>query len=363
MSRLIIQDPIFGDLIYYSSYLDPQPVVNRLCDLPFSRIDVRKDGSIAVCCTLWNPAIIGNILQEELTDIWGGYKVSLIRKTILENNYRYCNLNTCEYINDVFIKNGTPMQHNNTPDMIVFILDDSCNLQCPSCRTSKISLLDNDQKSIILEIARKVISSVFEKPHYHHKNLVFDGSGEVFGSQVYRELFETEEIFNNTEKWPNLRFTIMTNGVMMTEKIQKKYSNLFNQISTISISIDAGDKEAYDKVRIGGDWELLWKNLNYLYRANRHRADFNWIWNLVVQRNNFETIPALIRLAARFPDILPHINITRLLNWDTFSDAEYLTHAIHLESHPLYYRYKEIMNLPIVKNYTKITVPGFTDSK
>jgi sulfatase maturation enzyme AslB (radical SAM superfamily) len=193
---------------------------------------------------------------------------------------------------------------------------------------------------------------MFHEPHGEYKIVGMDGSGEIFSSELYRELFETERIFTDTHLWPSLNFSLSTNGTMMTEKIQQKYKNFFDHIGYLEISVDAGNEDSYNKVRVGGHWELLWKNIEYLY--NNRSRDFGWAWNIIVQKNNYESIPELIDLANKFTNLRPKINFATLLNWGTWSEGEYINNAVHMPSHPEHQKYLAIMNSQLVKDYREL---------
>lgn len=363
-TRIIHKDDIFGDLSYHKRFND-NPIVHledKLCWHPFQYIEVRLDGNVNVCCPEWNPAPIGNLFQEDLETIWNGKKAQAIRGSILDGSYRYCDRNTCPLIenSEQSLIKKTDSSVNElidsvklTPTHISFVVDNSCNLSCPSCRLSKISQLSKDKQESASFVIKKVLKSAFPYPHNEEKTINIDGSGEVFSSEVYRRLFETEPVFTDTHNWPNLNFFISTNGTLMTEKIQKKYKNLFKQTQRIRISVDAGNRESYEKVRVGGHWELLWKNLDYFYDTIKDKTHQTWHWNIIIQKNNFESIPDLISLANRYDQHKPMINFSKVLNWGTWTDAEFLDHAVYLPENPLYREYCDIMDLPEIKTYPK----------
>jgi sulfatase maturation enzyme AslB (radical SAM superfamily) len=205
---------------------------------------------------------------------------------------------------------------------------------------------------------KSLFQSIFDEPHDEEIIMTFDGEGEIFFSSVYREIFETEYVFHNLDKWPGFKVILCTNGTMMTEKIQEQYRPMFNRAAQVSISIDAGNQSAYEKVRRGGDWSLLWDNINYLYKTTlKNDTSKVWAWNLILQDDNFETLPELIRLAYNYPDNLPHIYITNVLNWGVWSVEEYNNKAVWLPTAPRHSMLKEVLSLPEVNNYPRIFKP------
>ena len=237
LKRKIIDDPVLGEL-NYEEY-DSGETCNfdkneNICDLPFGDVEIQANGSVYMCCPGWNPASIGNLLEEDMHSIWNGEKARVVRESILDGSYRYCNAKTCPAMiagggGRIVPKSTFVDPKLKFPKNIAFSVDNTCNLVCPSCRTYKIITLEADAHQRALKILRTAFGSVFNEPHDQHITLTFDGVGEIFFSPVYREIFETEEVFKHPEKWPNFKTVLCTNGTMMTEKIQQKYSILFER--------------------------------------------------------------------------------------------------------------------------------------
>jgi len=238
------------------------------------------------------------------------------------------------------------------PRNIALTIDSSCNLACPSCRSQRMIYQTIEANERARNILQSLMDTIFSEPHSAPINLTMDGSGEVFFSSVYREFFENAKIFKTPELWPNLGIVLCTNGVMMTEKNQKKYNNLFNLTRYLRISVDAGNKESYDKVRKGGDWDILWENIDYWY--NNRKNNSQWAWNLVVQDDNFKSIPELIRLAYRYPDNLPEIYIVNILNWGVCTEEEFDKKAVWSPASPQYQQLREILFSSEVQDYPKL---------
>ena len=354
-TRIILTDAHFGKLSYHKKFINTIgfPGHDYLCDHPFDYVEVRRHGGVNICCPQWNPAEIGNVFTNTIEDIWASDRAQIIRDSIINGDYSYCNCDTCPRIQGwktgTLAKN-TPEKLNQllqkvsrTPNHVHLVLDHSCNLACPSCRVSKITQMEKTEQDLGLQAARNVFKCMFPEPHNEHKIIGMDGSGEIFSSEVYKKLFETEDIFTKTHQWPNLKFSLSTNGTMMTEKIQKKYNYLFDHLGRIELSIDAGNQESYEKVRVGGHWDLLWKNIDYFYSTIKDRKEVRWIWNIIIQRDNFESIPEFVKLADRYTEHRPSLNFAKVLNWGTWTDEEYLNRAVHIPTHPLHNHYLEIM--------------------
>ena len=348
----------FGEIRFHKNYRGEYtwPSNDYVCLAPFVSTEVRLNGSVTVCCPLWNPLVIGNVLEQDLKTIWAGERVQAIRASVQNGEYTYCDQHNCPYIQQHVQaqgpvepkRKGTDLTVTDTPNQIHFVMDLSCNLSCPSCRTNRINRMTNTEVVEALRVTRSVLDSMFAVPHTEHKMLSMDGNGEVFHSEVWRELFDTHPAFTQISQWPNLTFDFNTNGTMLTPKYQDKYSHLLDRAKMISISVDAGDEDSYRLVRREGDWDQLWINLKALHNRILH-THTRWSWNLIVQKNNYRSIPEFVKLARSFAK-KPIINYTNILDWGKLGQ-DYADHAVWRPDHLEYPELQRILNLPEVKYY------------
>jgi hypothetical protein len=93
-----MSDPVFGDLYYQEVDETDVSKINsvteslqgRVCPEPFRKIMVLQNGDVIICCPQWLPAVIVNVLEYTIQEIWAGEKAQLIRKTILDGSYKFC---------------------------------------------------------------------------------------------------------------------------------------------------------------------------------------------------------------------------------------------------------------------------------
>jgi wyosine [tRNA(Phe)-imidazoG37] synthetase (radical SAM superfamily) len=180
--------------------------------------------------------------------------------------------------------------------------------------------------------------------------LGFDGAGEVFYSAAYREFFENNNLFKNTDQWPGLSFWIHSNATMLTKKLQLKYHNLLKKTGSFSFSVDAGDEETYSKVRVGGSWSQLWDNLDNLYENFLQNTTKHWSFNIIVQDTNFRSIPDLIEKIKKYHSNVPSLGLRRIINWGTFSKEEFLRKAVWMPTHSNYQELVSMLNSIDLKN-------------
>jgi sulfatase maturation enzyme AslB (radical SAM superfamily) len=332
----------------------------HICPLPFHRVEVGADGNVRFCCHYWNPTIIGNVADQNFEDIWYGAVAESIRDSMRSPDhkpYLGCIAANCEKIKSRKLRgldyaNDLSVLETQPPVELEFNIDRTCNLKCPSCRVSATHDIDDHRYQFALDIFRKTVKPFFQESHDRLMTINIDGSGEVFASRVYRKLFETEPLFTDPERWPNLQFVMQTNGTLLTEKLQNTYAKFVDRIVSIWISIDAGNEQSYNLTRVGGDWNLLWKNIDAYYDRIKGTSR-QWTWNLIIQRDNFRSIPEFIERALQYSNNLPDLALTDIVNWGTRSPHEFADIAVHLPEHPLHNEYLAIMNMDIVKNYPK----------
>lgn len=332
-------------------YLD-----NHVCALPFYRMEVGSNGHVRFCCASWTNEVIGDVTQTSIEEVWKSPKAIQIRESMQSPSPREfigCRTDRCEIIKNRRLHKDIVQPNREWPVELEFNIDRTCNLHCPSCRQRPIHDIPDPEYEEKLKMFRQSVAPYFKEPHDREIIINIDGSGEVFASRVYRTLFDTEPCFSKTELWPNLKFIMQTNGVLLTEKLQNKYANFVDRIDHLWVSIDAGNESSYNKTRRGGDWNLLWQNMDAYYERIKNNPNAKWTWNLIIQLDNFESIPELVERAHKYHEKLPGLSFTDIVNWGTYTAEQYDMLAVHRPSHPLHKKFLDIINVGIVKNYPK----------
>ena len=112
----------------------------------------------------------------------------------------------------------------------------------------------------------------------------------------------------------------MTNGTLFTpqewEKMEGKYDSL-----RFSVSIDAATKGTYEKVRCGGNFDRLMKNMEFLSELRKEGKVDEVIVNMIVQKANYKEIPDFIRWAKKLG--FDGVYLSHIWNWGTFTEDEF----------------------------------------
>jgi len=327
-------------------------LATRFCDRPWTFLEIQEKG-LYNCCPRWvKMNKIGEITPElDFAKEWNSEASRAFRRTILDGSFSMCSSEECPMIQNkslpkrADILNGShgeklktivemDLDISDLPSTINLCYDRSCNLECPSCRKQKIFYNEKNfprQYKQVLKINDKLLQMIHSKPH--DVNLNITGSGDPFGSPSFFELMKKI----NPRLNPRISLTLQTNGVLWDEQRWAKLKNIHKlNIKTI-ISLDAGIKEHYDKVRVGGDWDRLMKNLTFI-----RSLCLPWVrLDMCVQKNNYQSIPEFIEIAKRYNF---DSYTSRIFNWGTFKEEQFNEHNIFDTKHPEHKKLLRVIN-------------------
>lgn len=333
---------------------------NYVCLNPFSYLEVHKD-SVYCCCPSWLNTPIGK--TNELDTVWKDDTLKKIQDSVLDGSYSYCDKTQCPYISELYYNNVSiglfqkksefnRINYADGPTRVSLCFDSSCNLACPSCRVDFI--VANYKDLIRIEKTMQDISNLFGKTVSF---MSVSGTADTFASKTFRKLL----IDFDYEKFPNVKsLYIQTNGLLLTEDMWNALENTHKIVNTIGISIDAGTKETYNIVRLGGDWDVLMNNLKFISQINKTKE-----FSFVVQDTNYKEMLTFYDLIMGLnPKGSFKIYFSKIANWGTYTDAEYLQKQIWSESHPEFpsfleelrkvaFKYKVVTNMnDIIDKYS-----------
>ena len=266
------------------------------CNFAEKVVSIDASGNCFLCrCEAWLPISVGNINQfQRLDDIWQSPVAKTLAEDLQEKKYSYCSVDIC----------GIKQQNQYQEDFYLNVsIDESCNLRCPSCRKGLINITSGprfDEKLTTSKNLSRLISN-FDRQTF----ITMSGNGDPFASLIYRP------ILLNTIPNPKHKYRILTNGLLLKKILPK--TSIQESIVEYNISIDAGDKDTYEKVRLGGRWEHLLENLYWLKQNTKASISLNF----VLQNKNFQSIPHFERLIDHL-EVAGHV--TKLEDWSTFAN-------------------------------------------
>lgn len=339
-------------------------LTGRFCPKFFIFFEVSTDGRCWLCCPSWLPVSIGNILEQDFQDIWNGPEAQKLRRQVFDNKWDHCVHTLCPMIqSDILPKiedigKDEPPEHfhranilaknpivESLPTVINLSEDRSCNLHCPSCRLEKIL---HAPGSPAYEKAKRINDRIYEvffsEPTDRRFQLNVTGSGDPFASRIYREFLQKID----GSKFPNLYVNLFTNGVMFTPKMWHSIRHIHDQLGRCRISLDAGTKDTYEnKTRLGGNWDLLLENCDFLNERSKEHERFELHFDFVVQQCNYQEMATYAKLILDRYDNAAVVHFNKLHDWNTWDREEYLSRAVWIPEHPEYHKLVEVLQDPV----------------
>jgi pyruvate-formate lyase-activating enzyme len=312
---------------------------DRFCSTPFDRIETAKDGIVWTCCPAWLGAPVGNMHRMRWEDAWNSDQAALVRQSILEGDFKYCNKGVCP----VILANNLPRKSEVSdphfrhyidnkvvklpegPREVSLSHDPSCNLACPQCRNDFI-LADRVQNTEFSATIEPFIKPLIEYAHLDKSSILMSGDGEIFVSPHYREVLR---LFD-PEKHAGVTLNLLSNGLVF-ENGWAKVPNIHKLVKSITISTDAASEAAYRQIR-GGSWEKLYRNLVFVSGLRRSGQIERFSINYAVQSSNYKDMRRMVEIGLDLG--VDRIAFAILRNGGSYEAAEYAGRAIFEPSHP-----------------------------
>lgn len=309
-----------------------------ICTTPFRYTDVFDDKQY-LCCPGWLDVDISQ--GKSIRENFNSDKAQDIRESILDGSYKYCDENQCPHLSaltqDKLDKRFVPKNDSTIKDFnliseiesVGFSFDRSCNLQCPSCRVDLINYLGKERKSVDIkleELDNEISKTV--------KRMYITGTADPFYSKSFRQFLINFEPSN----YPMMEsIHIHTNGILWTEQLWNRMDGIHPFVKSCEISIDAASKNTYEKeVRIGGDWEVLMKQLKFIVNIPTIN---HFSFSFVVQDKNYKEMYDFYKLITDLTDgINKSISIffNHIVNWGTYTEEEFLIRDVANKSNELH---------------------------
>ena len=283
------------------------------CDTPFNTLWIGRNGTTRLCdCPDYLDISCGNIGVTNTSDVWDSPLAKIIRLSVINNTYTFCSRKTCGKLSEgkeqTALLDRRSVPENDHPGILNIANDYVCNLHCPSCRKCIYTKNDAGEQAAIDSCIDAIINSGWlEKAD----KLLIGGGGEVFLSKNYKKL-----LYGGSDKRSSV--IIMTNGTLFTrsewEKLEGKYEHI-----GFMVSVDAASKGTYEKVRCGGNFDNLMKNMDFLSNLRKENKVSSVKVIMIVQKANYKEIPEFIRWAKEKG--FDGVNLSHIRNWGTFEDG------------------------------------------
>ena len=159
----------------HSNRFPAKQLQGQYCITPFILVSIKETGDVFLCgCSWWMSQPVGNIYRSTLDEILSSEIARDVRQSIIDGTYVYCNEKTCGVIanNDLNTRDTLPPNVQrlivdsslyDLPYHIHLVLDQTCNLSCPSCRNGIIKTPDHLLESQ-REVGKLIANNLFSTP-------------------------------------------------------------------------------------------------------------------------------------------------------------------------------------------------------
>lgn len=318
-------------------------MAKRICKAPFERVYVAQNANVCVCA--WNYEVLGNLLENNIDEIWNGEKANQLRKDFLEGNMRECREEHCPFCiqqNDyIFFDSEEEAQeaYKNLPDAPIemcLAYDMRCNHVCPSCRY-ELYVPDKNYSANM-----KTITGNVEPYIQNVRMLDCNGGGEIFACP---EMMDMLSRFNPTD--PDCKIYFETNGVLFKDNWHK-VEHLSNHYLTVSVTPNSFDRATYKYLAGKDDLDKFNESFELMSQLRAEgKIDYLRV-TMVVQDSNFRQIPDFIQncLDHNADDIV----LRPIFKFFCLSEDDWFFKNVQNPAHPYHKEYMEILDLPICKS-------------
>jgi radical SAM protein with 4Fe4S-binding SPASM domain len=174
------------------------------------------------------------------------------------------------------------------PFSVELDITNQCNLRCIMCHFADERVHKTRREDISVEGFSRIAEQLF--PLCNLLNLSF-GTEPL----LHRKFVELLAI---VKQYDIPCVYMVTNGLLLNEELIDRILGV-NGLHHITISIDAAIRSTYERIRVGGSFDRLIRNIRSIQRVKRERGwdSPSLNFNFVLMRSNVTELPALIRLA------------------------------------------------------------------
>jgi hypothetical protein len=305
-----------------------QELKGKYCLSPFVQVNIQNSGEVGLCgCASWQPTFIGSIFEHSLLDLLANATAHDIRKSIADGTYIYCHPNRCGILRNGELNDYDTLPPDvkiavddqtkfSMPHHIVLGLDRTCNLFCPSCRHE---IIKNNEETQQKQQALSALLSknLFGTPTDKRIELTLDTSGELFASPFLLDFVNNI----SSRDFPNLEIDILSNGLLAQDRWHR-LGEMQSHVKRITVSYDSPDPATYEKLRRGGKWDHLVRNLAFL-RNKKKENGMTFNVRMVVQQDNYQQMKQFYDFSQEFD--VDQVQFQRIMNWGTYDLSQFAT--------------------------------------
>lgn len=214
--------------------------------------------------------------------------MSVLSKSSMKEENNFKKINNNNYILNKKETDEKKIRLKSMPIRLVIVLTTRCIFDCIMCKRDKIG------KTIEMKYLEKIKELL---PFL--RQISWQG-GEVFLCDYFKNIFEYI-----SKNYSFITQDIITSGV----HIDSEWAELIvNSRVNLCISVDSADKETYEYIRKGTNYNDLIKAIELLFNAERKYKFIDKQLNVVLMRSNYKKLNELLDFAYKYH--FEKINIT-----------------------------------------------------
>jgi MoaA/NifB/PqqE/SkfB family radical SAM enzyme len=264
------------------------------CYNPFVHMFFSISGNVIACCRSYHN-VLGKYPENSIKEIWLGRKYEKLRE-----HMRYNDLNMgCEYckvqiksnrfhdLPSVNLDKYATEKPYIYPQTMELELSNKCNLQCVMC-SGRVSSAIRKHREKLPPIETPYDDNFVEqlKEYIPHLKEIYFCGGEPFLIDIYYKIWEQVIKIN-----PKTRLFAVSNGTVFNKQIENILQcTRFN----VMISLDSLNKERYEYIRKGAEFETVMENIK-----NFHRILGNIAISHTPMQINWDDTPDIINFCNR----------------------------------------------------------------
>ena len=277
----------------------------KICYAPFNNLHFQINGNVSACSFNYD-FIIGNVNENTIKEIWTGEKAQVFRDKLGNYNFELCK--SCEHV--LTAKNFNsfpPLKYDmyadddiNYPNQMSFEMSDLCNFECVMCSENFSSLI-RKRKGFAPQKFSYPERFFTELQEFlpHLKMATFIG-GEPLLIKAYFRIWEDILKVNN-----KCTIHIQTNASYLPPRfLEMLESGQFD----VGISLDATEKETFEKIRINSNFKGIIENIIIL-KSYMDKNKVNLNLNFCPLTQNWQDIPKIVQYANNLNIPLKIVNV------------------------------------------------------
>lgn len=315
----------------------------KYCNRPFEHCYVLPDGRVRICG--WTDGTIGNLIEQDLDEIWKGEKAEIQRDAIRNGSFEFCRKTSCPFLENDNLPDLDEEEFNKKAVALESPIDFSvacdyvCNHSCPSCR-EKVFVGDSKYTENVNIMIDKLLPYLGKADY-----VLTDSNGDAFASPSIMRMMQQIR-FARKES----RFGIETNGVLFDEEHWEKIKHLGEHNLTVTVTPNSFVPSTYKYLNGGHNtYDKMIHNLYFIKSLREQGLVNEYNISIVVQDRNFMEVPEFAKRSIE--DFgADQVVIKPLYHWFGLSEDLYWQKDILNPMHPYHKEYMEVLKHPYLKN-------------